>query len=409
MRESADDIGPARPPLAPALPGRSAMPAHPSPPRPSQQGAAAAAIPQDPRQTLARHLAAAGAKPPAAAPSPRRTAPPATTPSVPSRIAGALPPVVVLSARRIAEAAITLIVLVTLVFVLAHLAPGGAAYAILGQRATPSAVGAVDLRLGLDVPIWGQYLIYWTHLARGDLGNSYLLNRPVAALLAAYVGRTLTLYAAGLALGAALALTGGALHGMWFQRKRGRALAVAELTLYALPSFFVGTMLMAVFATGLHWLPPGGAGDLRLATPRPGDTIVHLILPALTVALAAYAGLAPYFAQAVHQELQAPYARTARAKGLSPWQVFRRHVLRNALRPLVTMLGLSFPALVAGSVVVESVFSYPGMGWLLWRSALSHDYPVIIGIVLLIGVATILGNLAAELINTWLDPRARYV
>jgi peptide/nickel transport system permease protein len=132
-------------------------------------------------------------------------------------------------------------------------------------------------------------------------------------------------------------------------------------------------------------------------------------MPVFTVALTAYAGLAPYFAQAVHQELQAPYARTARAKGLTRWGVARRHVFRNALRPLVTMLGLSFPTIVAGSVVVESVFNYPGLGWLLWRSALSHDYPVIIGIVLLIGVATIAGNLAAELINTWLDPRARYV
>ena len=335
MLDNPDAIGPSRPPVAPAPPGRPATPTHPAP----ATGAVGDA--PDTRQTLARHLASATAKPPAAAPGPRRNAPPAASPSVPSRIAGALPPVLILSARRIAEAAITLIVLVTLVFVLAHLAPGGPAFAILGQRATPSAVGAVDLRLGLNVPLWGQYLIYWTHLARGDLGNSYLLNRPVATLLGAYIGRTLALYAAGLALGTALALTGGALHGMWFRQKRGRVLAVAELTLYALPSFFVGTLLMAVFATGLHWLPAGGAGDLRLATPRAGDTLAHLILPALTVALAAYAGLAPYFAQAVHQELQAPYARTARAKGLSPWQVFRRHILRNALRPLVTMLGLS--------------------------------------------------------------------
>jgi peptide/nickel transport system permease protein len=165
---------------------------------------------------------------------------------------------------------------------------------------------------------------------------------------------------------------------------------------------------MAVFATGLGWLPAGGANDLRLLHPGLADTLRHLVLPLSTVALAAFAGLAPYFAQSVDHELQRGYVRTARAKGLTPRDVLLRHVLRNALRPLVTMLGLSFPALIAGSVVVESVFSFPGLGWLLWRSALAHDYPVLVGIVLLVGVATILGNLAAELVNTWLDPRGQY-
>jgi peptide/nickel transport system permease protein len=320
-----------------------------------------------------------------------------------------LPPVLGLSLQRIVGAVATLVVLVTLVFFLARIAPGGPAYAILGVRATPSGVGAVDLRLGLDVPVWRQYAIYWLHLAQGDLGMSYLLNRPVSGLLADSVRRTLALYAGGLALGALLAVGGGLLHGVWFTERRGRALALLELTVYALPSFFVGTALMAVFSTGLGWLPAGGANDVRLAHPGTADTLRHLVLPVCTVGLVAYAGLAPYFAQSVHQELQAPYARTARAKGLSLWGVVFRHVFRNAARPLVTMLGLSFPSLVAGSVVVESVFSYPGLGWLLWRSAVARDYPVIVGIVLLIGVATIIGNLAAELVNTWLDPRARYV
>ena len=357
----------------------------------------------------AGELLATGPRKRPAKPKAKRLPEPPRAPSAWQRLGTALPPVVVISVRRLAESVATLIVLITLVFTLARLAPGGPAYAILGLHATPSGVGVVDLRLGLDVPVWRQYAIYWSHLAHGDLGTSYLLNRPVTSLLAASMRRTLALYGGGLALGALMALGGGFAHGVWFGRRRGRALALLEMTLYALPSFFVGTVLMAIFSTWLHILPAGGAGDLRLVSPRPGDTLLHLIMPVFTVALTAYAGLAPYFAQAVHQELQAPYARTARAKGLTLWGVARRHVFRNALRPLVTMLGLSFPTIVAGSVVVESVFSYPGLGWLLWRSALSHDYPVIIGIVLLIGVATIAGNLAAELINTWLDPRARYV
>jgi peptide/nickel transport system permease protein len=301
------------------------------------------------------------------------------------------------------------VVLVTLTFLAAHAVPGGPAYAILGMKATPQGVGAIDLRLGLDVPIWRQYLVWWMHLLHGNLGTSYLLNRPVAALLAEYQARTLALYGAGLSLGTVLALAGGLLHGQFFTVWQGRLLAAVELIFYALPSFFAGTVLMALFATHLHWLPAGGAHDLRLSEATAADTVRHLILPVSTIALAVYAGLAPYFSQSVAEELGRPYVRTARAKGLGTTAVLLRHVLPNALRPLVTLLGLSLPAMIAGSVVVESVFSFPGLGWLLWRSALAHDYPVLVGIVLLVGAATILGNLAAELVNTWLDPRALYV
>jgi peptide/nickel transport system permease protein len=349
--------------------------------------------------TMARHAPAGRGK------SPSRLA----APGAEYWITSHLPPQVAATIRRAAEAVVTLAILVTLTFIAAHAVPGGPAYAILGMKATPAGVGAVNLQLGLDVPVWRQYLIWWLHLLHGDLGNSYLLNRPVAALLSEYVMRTLALYGSGLALGTVLAVAGGLLHGMWFRDWRGRLLAGVELTLYALPSFFVGTALMAMFATSFHWLPAGGANDLRLLHPGFGDTLRHLVLPVCTVSLAVYAGLAPYFAQSVDQELRRPYARTALAKGLTPRGVVFGHVFANALRPLITMLGLSFPAMIAGSVVVESVFSFPGLGWLLWRSAVAHDYPVLIGIVLLVGVATVLGNLAAELVNTWLDPRASYV
>ncbi len=303
----------------------------------------------------------------------------------------------------------TLTILITLTFISAHAVPGGPAYAILGLKASPQGVGAINLRLGLNVPLWRQYLTWWAHLLHGNLGTSYLLNRPVTALLAEYQSRTLALYGAGLALGTALALAGGLVHGQFRHAWPGRTLAALELTLYAAPSFFVGTALMALFATSLHWLPAAGAQDLRLPAPTLPDTLAHLALPVTTVALAVYANLAPYFAHSVAEELARPYVRTARAKGLSPTAILLRHVLPNALRPLVTLLGLSLPSLIAGSVVVESVFSYPGLGWLLWRSALAHDYPVLIGIVLLVGLATIAGNLLAELLNTWLDPRALYV
>jgi peptide/nickel transport system permease protein len=136
-----------------------------------------------------------------------------------------------------------------------------------------------------------------------------------------------------------------------------------------------------------------------------GDLARLLVLPAATMGLVVFAGLARFFGESVHAELGTAYARTAAAKGVGPWAVLLRHVMPNAVRPVVTLLGLSLPGLFGAGVVVESVFSYPGLGWLLWRSALAQDYPVLIGIVLLLGVATVVGNFLADLVNLLLDPR----
>ncbi|HQU00929.1 MAG TPA: ABC transporter permease, partial [Acetobacteraceae bacterium] len=157
-----------------------------------------------------------------------------------------------------------------------------------------------------------------------------------------------------------------------------------------------------------RWFPTGGISDLRIENPGIFVYISHLTLPVLTVAIVSIAGLSRYFGQTVREELTKEYVRTAAAKGVAFPRILFGHVLRNALRPLVTILGLSFPYIFAGSIVVESVFSYPGLGWLLWQSALGQDYPVISAIVLLIGVLTILGNLLADIVNGLLDPRERF-
>jgi peptide/nickel transport system permease protein len=309
---------------------------------------------------------------------------------------------------RLSASILSLVILVTLTFVLAHEVPGGPAYSILGLKATPASIEAVNLQLGLDVPIWKQYLAWWGHLLQGDLGYSYLLNRPVVELMAEYERNTLALYLTGVSLATLLAIGTGLIHGVWYRGWQGRTVGALEIAFYALPSFFIGTLLILVFATALRWLPASGVADLRLVDPTLGDRLRHLVLPVATVTLFTFAALSRYFAQSVHEELGRDYVRTAASKGVGFSRIVFGHVLRNALRPLVTMLGLSFPFLFAGSVVVETVFSYPGLGWLLWRSALSHDYPVIIAIVLLIGVFTVLGNLLADLLNGVLDPRVRY-
>ncbi len=310
--------------------------------------------------------------------------------------------------RRLGASLLSLFILVSLTFVLVHLTPGGPAISILGLHATPETVAAINRQLGLTTPLWKQYGLWWWHLSHGQLGFSYLLHRPVGELLLDYERNTIVMYALAISLSTLMAISLGLLHGVLYRRTAGTLISLLELTLYAMPSFFLGAILVLVFATDLRWLPPGGLFNLRLETPTIGSYARHLVLPVATISLITMAGQARYFAQAVHEELGRDYVRTAISKGADFPRVLLRHVLRNALRPLVTLLGLSFPYVFAGGVVVETVFSYPGLGWLLWRSALLQDYPVLVAIVLLIGILTILGNLLADLVNGLLDPRTSY-
>jgi peptide/nickel transport system permease protein len=310
--------------------------------------------------------------------------------------------------RRLLSSAVSIFILVTLVFFMAHLTPGGPAFSILGQKATPQSVAALNARLGLNTPLLAQYFIWWWHLLQGRLGYSYLLNRPVGALLWGYEVNTLIFYAVAICLSTMLAILLGLVQGVWHGRWPARVIGAFQLGFYATPPFFTAAILVLVFAVGLHWLPASGIGNPRLAHPGVGSFAAHLVLPVITVMLLTVPMLSRYFGEAVHEELGKDYVRTARAKGVGFAGILFTHVLRNALRPLVTMLGLSFPYIFTGGVIVESVFNYPGLGWLLWRSALSQDYPVIIAIVLLIGLLTVLGNLLADLVNGLLDPRADY-
>ncbi len=310
--------------------------------------------------------------------------------------------------RKLGSAALSLAILVTLTFVLVSIAPGSPVYGLLGPKAAPASIAELTHSLGLDQPFWEQYLHWWANLARGDLGNSYLVQRPVSGLLASYEMNTLALQIVSITASLLIAFGLGLAHGVYYNRASGRVIGGIELALYALPSFFSGTLLILWFSMGLGWFPAGGVENLRLPQQTVGSTTLHLALPAMTVVLLTVPVLSRYFAQSVHEELGRDYVRSAAARGASPARILIRHVVRNALRPLVTVLGLSLPSIFAGGVVVETVFSYPGLGWLLWRSALSQDYPVLIGIVLVIGILTVLGNLLADIANTLLDPRTGY-
>ncbi|MFH9226976.1 ABC transporter permease [Streptomyces lydicus] len=310
-------------------------------------------------------------------------------------------------AKRLTQALVVLLLVSVLVFVLLHLLPGGPARAILGVQATPDAVAHFNHQQGYDRSLPEQYVSYLGRLLTGDLGESYKLNQSVASLLAERLPKTALLAGLALALAAVVAVPLGVLQAV----RRGRAadylLTGVAFLAYATPVFFLGLVLILVFGQQLQLLPAEApqadtVGGILAQAPA-------LVLPVVTAALGIVAAFSRYLRSAVLDNLAEDYVRTARAKGQSDARIMARHVLRNALIPLATLLGLYLPTLFSGTLVVESMFNYPGMGLLFWNAAQSSDFPVLLGVTLVVGVATVLGSLLADLAYALLDPRIRSV
>ena len=312
--------------------------------------------------------------------------------------------------NRLGTSVLSLFLLVTIVFLLIHATPGGPAYSILGMHATPEAVAALNKQMGLDHPIWQQYGIWWEHLFEGNLGYSFTQHAPVASLMGSYLANSIILYVLATVVAVLFSVLIGMFQGYWAERTPGVLIGAGQIIVYSIPTFFIGVMLILFFAIYVSWFPPGGIGGEQSAggALNIGSYFHHMVLPAITIALPLTAGLSRYFGHQARSEYRLDYVRTARARGVPPLRVALNHVLRNAIRPLVTVIGMMIPGIFVGGILTESVFNYPGLGWLLWRSALEQDYPTLSAIVLLIGVLTILGNLAADLTNSILDVRVRY-
>ncbi|MBU2808340.1 ABC transporter permease [Acidithiobacillus ferrooxidans F221] len=311
---------------------------------------------------------------------------------------------------RLGTSVLSLFLLVTIVFFLIHATPGGPAYSILGMHATPEAVAALNKQMGLDHPIWQQYGMWWEHLFEGNLGYSFTQHAPVASLMGSYLANSVILYVLATVIAVLFSVLIGMFQGYWAERTPGVLIGAGQIIVYSIPTFFIGVMLILFFAIYVSWFPPGGIGGEQSAggALNIGSYFHHMVLPAITIALPLTAGLSRYFGHQARSEYRLDYVRTARARGVPPLRVALNHVLRNAIRPLVTVIGMMIPGIFVGGILTESVFNYPGLGWLLWRSALEQDYPTLSAIVLLIGVLTILGNLAADLTNSILDVRVRY-
>jgi peptide/nickel transport system permease protein len=290
----------------------------------------------------------------------------------------------------------TVVGVTTIVFLLLHLMPGDPVDIILGETAAPADRVELRRQLGLDRPLLEQYSAFMAGLLAGDLGQSFHGGRPVAAMVSERYPATLGLASAAMVVALATALPLGLLAAA---RPRGlvdRSSLGVSLLGVAIPNFWLGPMLIMVFAVELGWLPVSGAGSSA-----------HLVLPAITLGLSMAGILTRMTRTTVLEALHEEYVRTARAKGASELSVLCRHALANAVTPMLSIVGLQFGALLAGSVITESIFAWPGLGRLTVQAIYTRDYPVVQGCVLVIALSYVLVNLLTDLAYAWVNPRIR--
>ena len=302
-------------------------------------------------------------------------------------------------AARIVQIVPTFLTIGVVVFVLARLLPGDPVSALLGDRATDEAVNRIRESLGLDRSIGTQFLIFLENVMRGDLGVSIAARTPVLSLIAERLPATLMLTGLATLLALTLAVPLAFVAALNVNRWPDYAIRAVFQTGLSSPIFYVGLILLTVFAAGLRWFPVGGYGE-GLA-----DNLYHLFLPALTLALSFSAVIMRNLRAAILSVLNAEFVDFARAKGLSQRVVLLRHVLRNALVSTVTLVGLHVGALLGGAVITENVFAVPGVGRLMVESIFARDYPVIQALTLVLAVIVSLAFLATDIVQTLLDPR----
>jgi len=293
------------------------------------------------------------------------------------------------------------------VFMVLHLSPGDPAEIMLGSAATKEDLARLRFEMGLTEPLHVQYVRWMGHVLRGDLGRSLWMKRPVLGEVLHRFKATLVLAGSALVLSTLGGMALGVLSATRPESILDRASTVASLFGASMPVFWLGIVLMVVFSLWLGWLPasgmwaPYGGGDLR-------DLVTHLVLPAVTLAAASMTIIARLTRSTMLEVLGQDYIRTARAKGLVEGRVVVRHGLKNALIPIVTVVGVQAGYLLGGAVLTETVFAWPGVGTLMVQGILARDFPLVQGCVLVIALGFVLVNLAVDLLYGYLDPRIRY-
>ena len=307
-------------------------------------------------------------------------------------------------ARRLLQAIPVMFLASIPVFLILHLAPGDPALMLLGVEAPKETVQAMRTRLGLDQPLWLQYVRWLGRVLSGDLGRSVMSDFTVARLLRDRIATTFSLAVVAIGLASLLGIPAGIAaalrHGRWADRSIGLLTSVA----ICVPQFWLGILLILLFALRLGWLPAGGYVPITVA---PLQHVKLVLLPALTLALYIAAILTRFVRASMLEVLGQDYVRTAHAKGVPPVLVVARHALRNALIPAVTVLGIQFGRLLAGTIIVEAIFAWPGLGQLVLGAVNNRDYPVVQGALLIFVVFVVLSSLLADLLYSAIDRRIR--
>ena len=307
--------------------------------------------------------------------------------------------------RRLAQSILVIFIIMVMTFVLVHLLPGNPARAELGPKASPVAVAAFDKLNGFDKGIFYQFWIYLDHTVHWNVGYSYIQNESVSAMVTQYLPKDVILVGISTLISIAIAIPLGILQAVRRNHPSDYILTGLSFTFYSMPTFVLAFILIGLFSIQFHLFPPEAPQTSStlgiLEQPR------ALILPIATLSLLGIAQFSRYMRSSALENLALDYIRTARAKGLSQGMVLRRHLLRNCMIPIVTLLGLSLPGIVAGALVTETIFNYPGMGLAFFKASSDQDYAVLLGFTLFIGIATVAGNFLSDITYGVLDPRIR--
>ncbi len=298
--------------------------------------------------------------------------------------------------RRLLQSLLILLGVSVVTFVLLYLVPADPARQIAGRSATAQTVENIREQLGLNLPLYEQYLRYAKALVQGDLGRSYLQKTEVSELIMARLPASLLLMAGAIACELLLGLSMGLLAAVRRNSPTDHALMIASFVGVSAPQFVVGILLLYVFAVQLGWFPIGGYG-----------TFSHLVLPSITMGFLGAGWYSRMMRSSMLDVLRQDYIRTARAKGLSRARVILGHALPNAILPIIAMIGIDIGLFMSGIVVVESVFGWPGIGQLAWQAIQRVDIPIIMGVTLVSACAIVLGNLLADLLAPLIDPRIK--
>ena len=306
-------------------------------------------------------------------------------------------------ARRVMQFLVVLFLGSVAIWALIYAVPGSPAVALVGPDATPDELQAAELRLGLDQPVWQQYAAWLGRALRLDLGRSAITGVPVADQLLQRIPATLQLTLVTMAFSVAIAIPLGVISAL-----RPRSLAAATIGVFqaatlAVPTFWVGILLVLAFSIRQHWLP--SVSRFVPLWTNPVEALRNTALPAASMTLYFSSVLSRFVAASLAETLGQDYVRTARSKGVGERRVIVRHALRNAMLPTVTVIGLQLGSLLGGAIVVETVFSYPGLGRLLYAAVTARDYPLVQGAVLFAMLGFLVINLLIDLLYAWLDPR----